>query len=81
MQRFGEKLRTLRKQHNLTMRELADKIGLSTHGYIGDLESGRRQPSLELAVQIADLFGVTVDQLARDELEVEVSSDRKPTQL
>lgn len=71
MQRFGEKLRTLRKQHNLTMRELADKLGLSTHGYIGDLESGRRQPSLELAVKIADLFGVTVDQLARDEVEVE----------
>lgn len=71
MQRFGEKLRTLRKQHNLTMRELADKLGLSTHGYIGDLESGRRQPSLELAVKIADFFGVTVDQLARDEIELE----------
>lgn len=70
MQRFGEKLRTLRKQHNLTMRELADKLGLSTHGYIGDLESGRRQPSLEFAVQIADLFGVTVEQLARDDVEL-----------
>lgn len=71
MQRFGEKLRTLRKQHKLTLRELADKLGLSTHGYIGDLESGRRQPSLELAVQIADLFGVTVEQLARDDVELE----------
>jgi transcriptional regulator with XRE-family HTH domain len=68
MQRFGEKLRALRQRHNLTMRELADKLGLSTHGYIGDLESGRRHPSLELAVQIADLFGVTVDQLARDDV-------------
>ncbi len=53
-----------------TMHELADKLGLSKHGYIGDLESGRRQPSLELAVQIADLFGVTVDQLARDDVEL-----------
>lgn len=70
MQRFGEKLRALRQCHNLTMRELADKLGLGTHGYIGDLESGRRHPSLELAVQIADLFGVTVDQLARDDVEL-----------
>jgi len=70
MRRFGEKLRALRMRHGMTMRDLADKLGLGTHGYIGDLESGRRQPSLEFALQIAELFGVTVDQLAKDELEV-----------
>jgi len=70
MRRFGEKLRALRMRHGMTMRDLAEKLGLGTHGYIGDLESGRRQPSLELALQIAELFGVTVDQLAKDELEV-----------
>jgi transcriptional regulator with XRE-family HTH domain len=71
MQRFGEKLRTLRQQRGLTMRELADDLGLATHGYIGDLESGRRQPSLELTIKIADFFGVSLDQLARDEVELE----------
>lgn len=71
MQGFGEKLRVLRQRHGMTMRELAEKLGLSTHGYIGDLESGRRQPSLDLAVRIADLFGVTVDQLARDDLGID----------
>lgn len=71
MQRFGEKLRALRQRHNLTMRELADKLNLSTHGYIGDLESGRRQPSLELAIKIADFFGVSVDELARDDVELD----------
>ena len=71
MRRFGEKLRALRMRHGMTMRDLAEKLGLGTHGYIGDLESGRRQPSLELALQIAELFGVTVDQLAKDELEVD----------
>lgn len=70
MQRFGEKLRTLRQRHGMTMRDLAEKLGLGTHGYIGDLESGRRQPSLELALKVAELFGVTVDQLARDDLEI-----------
>jgi len=71
MRRFGEKLRALRQRHGMTMRDLADRLNLGTHGYIGDLESGRRQPSLELALQIAELFGVTVDQLARDDVEIE----------
>lgn len=71
MQRFGEKLRRLRQRRGLTLRELADALGFRSHGFVGDLESGRKHPSLELAVQIADFFGVSVDQLARDELEVE----------
>lgn len=70
MERFGEKLRTLRKQRGLTMRELAKALGFATHGYIGDLESGRAKPSLELALTIADFFGTSLDQLARDEIEV-----------
>jgi transcriptional regulator with XRE-family HTH domain len=70
MQRFGEKLRMLRKRRKLTMRALATELDFQSHGFIGDLESGRKHPSLELAVKIADLFGVSLDQLARDELEV-----------
>lgn len=71
MQRFGEKLRTLRQRNGMTMRDLAERLGLSTHGYIGDLENGRRQPSLELALKVAELFRVTVDQLARDDLDID----------
>ncbi len=71
MQRFGEKLRTLRTRRGLTMRELAKAIGFATHGYLGDLESGRAKPALALALKIADFFGVSVDQLARDEVELD----------
>lgn len=71
MSRFGEKLRWLRKRRGMTLRELAQALDLPSHGHLGDLESGRRQPSLELARKIADFFGVTVDQLARDEVELE----------
>lgn len=70
MERFGEKLRTLRQRRGLTLRALAKEIGFSTHGYLGDLESGRAKPSLELALTIADFFGVSVDVLARDEVEL-----------
>jgi len=71
MRRFGEKLRSLRLKHGITMRELADAPNFKSHGFIGDLESGRKYPSLDLAVKIADYFGVTVDQLAHDDMEVE----------
>ena len=71
MARFGEKLRYLRQQRGMTMRQLADALGFNSHGYLGDLESGRRQPSLELALIIADYFEVSIEQLARDELEID----------
>jgi len=71
MQRFGEKLRTLRSQRNMTLRELAETLGFRSHGFVGDLESGRKKPSVELAVEIARLFDVSVDQLVKDELEVD----------
>ena len=70
MQRFGEKLHTLRNRRGLTIRELAETLGFRSHGFVGDLESGRKKPSVELAVEIARLFDVSVDQLVKDELEV-----------
>lgn len=70
MQTFGQKLRWLRKRHNMTLQNVADVLVTST-GYISDLESGRRHPSLKLARQVADLFGVSLDQLARDDVELD----------
>jgi transcriptional regulator with XRE-family HTH domain len=70
MPTFAEKLRALRKQQGLTLRQLAEILSTSS-GYIADLESGRRQPSLALARQVADFFGISVDHLARDELDLE----------
>ena len=71
MERFGEKLRTLRQQKGLTLRQLATMLGHSSHSYVTNLERGERKPSAEMAVKIADLFGVTTDQLLRDELELD----------
>ena len=70
MQTFSQKLRLLRKQHGMTQRELAEHLSTSS-GYIADLEGGRRKPSLELARKMADIFEVSVDLLAKDELELE----------
>lgn len=60
---FPEKLRALRQTHQLTQAELARLLGLAKQGYISNLEAGRKTPSLELVVRIADVFGVSTDYL------------------
>lgn len=51
MERFGEKLRTLRQQHNLTVRELAAKLEVNSHSHIVQIEVGKSNPSINLLLQ------------------------------
>lgn len=74
MQRFGDKLRVLRARRNLTLRDLAAQLGYTTHGYVNAVEKGRKKPSLEFVLKVAELFDVTADHLLRDDLEVEAGS-------
>lgn len=71
MQRFGEKLRTLRKQRGMTINQLAQAIGHTTHSHVSELETGKRKPSLDLALRLARFFDVSLDQLVKDELELD----------
>ena len=71
MQRFGEKVRTLRQQQGLSLRKLATILGLATHSHLDRIESGQAMPSADLILKIADFFGVSIDVLMRDEIELE----------
>ncbi|GAB4192811.1 MAG: hypothetical protein OHK0022_07190 [Roseiflexaceae bacterium] len=66
---FGANLHRLRTTHNLTQHTLAQRIGITKQAYISNLEAGRKLPSPDLIVRIADVFGVTVDQLLLPSLE------------
>jgi transcriptional regulator with XRE-family HTH domain len=70
MQRFGEKLRLLRKKNNLTLKELAKKLDFDSHSYLSAIEFGKKQPSVELVIKVAILFKVKTDDLLFDEKEV-----------
>ncbi len=70
MQRFGEKLRALRKRRGLTVRQLAAMLGINSHSHIVEIETGKNKPSVEL-VKAADLFDVSTDRLLRDHLELD----------
>lgn len=62
---FSQKLKDLRKQHNLTQAELAKKLNVGT-STIGMYESSIRRPSYEVLKKIANYFNVTVDYLIDD---------------
>src|SRR5689334_11931631 len=74
LQYFGQKLRYLRGQHNVTQIELAQRLGLVAQGQISRLENGRRQPSLSVVVAITSLFAITTDYLLQDNLPIEIVS-------
>lgn len=69
--RFGEKVRLLRQRQGLTLQQLAERLGLHAHGYLSEIENGKKQPTVELTLRLARLFDVTTDQLLKDELDVE----------
>jgi transcriptional regulator with XRE-family HTH domain len=71
IQRFGEKVRALRKQRGLSLRALATELGLATHSHLDRIEAGENKPSADLILKIADYFGICIDKLMRDELEID----------
>jgi transcriptional regulator with XRE-family HTH domain len=69
--RFGAKLRHLRGRHHISQTALGKQLALTTHTHISHLEAGRKEPSIDLVLRIADIFGVTTDYLLRDSLPID----------
>lgn len=67
--RLGEKVRRLREQAMMTQTELAQQAGLSSKGYISDVENGKKIPPAERILTLAMIFHVTTDYLLRDDLD------------
>lgn len=70
IQRFGEKLHSLRRQRGMTLKELATALGYAAHGHISELEGGKKTPTAEFTLAVARLFDVTTDLLLKDELDL-----------
>ena len=54
----------------MTLKELAQVLGHSSHSYLSELEAGKKMPTVELVLAIALRFSVTTDSLLRDDLEL-----------
>ena len=60
---LGSTLRDLRLQHGLTLRDMADKTGLST-GFLSKVERGFSQPSINNLHKICYVLHIAIDDLA-----------------
>jgi putative transcriptional regulator len=56
------RLEELRKKAGITQEELADRLEVSRQT-IGSLESGRYNPSIQLAFKLAKFFSVTIEDM------------------
>lgn len=59
---FSENLTELRKLHNMSQEELAEKIGISRQT-LSKYETGESLPDIEKCRMLADVFGVSIDDL------------------
>ena len=59
---FAERLKELRKQAHLTQVELAKRLGIGQSSY-ADWERGKKKPTQDNLVKIAQVLNVSVDYL------------------
>lgn len=59
---FSIRLKVLRQSRNLSQKELAEILKVST-GTVGNWEVGLREPDFQMLTKIADIFNVSCDYL------------------
>jgi transcriptional regulator with XRE-family HTH domain len=73
--RFGEKLRTVRERREMTLREVAEKAGVS-ESLVSQIERNRVSPAIDTLLAIADTLDLDPEYLFAD-----LKRDRKVTVL
>ena len=73
---FNDNLNKYRKQKGLSQEELAFRLGVSRQS-VSKWESGQSTPELERIIEIADLFGISLDELIGHESNDYVTVDRE----
>lgn len=69
MNSVGAKISELRKKRNMTQMELADKMNISFQA-VSNWERGNSMPDIGKLPELAQLFGVTIDELLGEESRV-----------
>ena len=63
---FGPVLRRLRLERVLSQEELAERAGMASHAHISRLESGRKQPTLEMLFRLAAALEVEAWKIVKE---------------
>lgn len=62
MLEIGDFLKTQRKRHGLTLRQVEEKTGIS-NSYLSQVERGKRTPSPDVLGRLAPVYGIAVSEL------------------
>ena len=64
---IGQFIAALRKASGMTQKELAEKLNTSQN-YLSDVETGKKRPSLDYYMSIANFFKVSLDHIFVDSI-------------
>lgn len=67
---LADKIIMLRKKAGMSQEQLAERLGVSRQS-VSKWEGSQSMPDMDKAVKLADLFGLSLDSLIRDDLDVE----------
>ncbi|MEK4715868.1 helix-turn-helix domain-containing protein [Sporosarcina sp. FSL K6-5500] len=75
---FSERLKKEREKRDWSQTDLAEKIHVSRQS-VSKWETGKNYPSIEVIIDLSDLFGITIDEMLRSdkELKEKVIQDSK----
>lgn len=75
---FSERIKQEREKRGWSQTELAEKMYVSRQS-VSKWETGKNYPSIEVIIDLSDLFGITIDELLRsdEELKEKVIQDSK----
>ena len=62
MNKVAQRLKELREEKGLSMRQLAEGMNIP-HNYIGRWETGKYEPSIDSIIMICNFFGCDSDWL------------------
>jgi len=63
---FGPILRRLRFEKGLSQEALAERAGMASHAHLCRLESGRKQPTVEMLFRLADALEVPASAIVAE---------------
>lgn len=75
---FDDRLRKMREQKNLNMRQTAQHLGVPYTTYVG-YEKNEREPNSEILILLADFFDCSVDYLIGRKVSPKSDSKRQNT--
>ena len=77
---LGNSIKHHRKRLRMTQENLADKLFVSPN-YIYELEKSHKTPSLQLLINMSEIFGVSIDSLFMPDIATGENGDKEEDKL